>query len=432
MATEVKLPQLGENLTGGDVSDVKVAVGDEVTQGQTLLEVEAEKSTLEIPAPVAGKVQKVLVQKGDAIKVGQALLILEESGQASGSEAKKEAAAAPAKVASAEASPPAAAKAAPPAAAPAAPPRPAAATAVAAEPANGQTPLAGPATRRVARELGVDLARVRGTGPGGRITQEDIKAFVQQALASPPAQGGGIAIPPLPDFSRWGEIEKRPLDAIRRKTAEQMSLAWSLIPHVTHNDLADITDLEALRKEQETKGPKLTVTAFALKAVAIALREFPQFNATIDIAGNQLILKHYYHVGVAVDTERGLLVPVLRDVNKKTVRGLAQELTEIAEKTRQKKISPDDLRGGTFTITNLGGIGGTSFSPIVNYPEVAILGMSRSRLQPVVHGGGIVPRLLLPLSLSYDHRVIDGAAAARFVRRVAEMLERPVVMLLDA
>jgi pyruvate dehydrogenase E2 component (dihydrolipoamide acetyltransferase) len=290
---------------------------------------------------------------------------------------------------------------------------------------------AGPATRQLARELGVDLARVTGTGPSGRISQEDVKTFVQQALASPTTASSGGRVPPLPDFSKWGDIEKRPLDAIRRKTAEQMSLAWSLIPHVTHNDLADITELEAFRKANEGKGPKLTVTAFALKAVSIALREFPQFNASLDFDGGQLIVKRYYHIGVAVDTERGLLVPVLRDVNTKNVRALAQELTDVAEKTRQKKIQPDDLRGGTFTLTNLGGIGGTSFSPIVNYPEVAILGLSRGRLQPVIHDGQVVPRLLLPLSLSYDHRVIDGAAAARFVRRIADMLENPMVMVLD-
>ena len=244
-----------------------------------------------------------------------------------------------------------------------------------------------PATRRLARELGVDLARVAGTGPGDRVSEEDVKAFVRAMVTSQATGRADVKTPPLPDFSRWGEIEKRPVDGIRRKTAEQMSLAWSLIPHVTQHDLADITDLEVFRKEQDGKGPKLTVTAFALKAVAIALREFPQFNASLDAAAGQLILKKYYHIGVAVDTERGLLVPVLRDVNTKNVRVLAQELADVAEKTRQKKIQLEGLRGGTFTITNLGGIGGTGFSPIVNYPEVAILGLSRGRVQPVIHGG---------------------------------------------
>jgi pyruvate dehydrogenase E2 component (dihydrolipoamide acetyltransferase) len=284
----------------------------------------------------------------------------------------------------------------------------------------------------LARELGVDLTHVPGSAPGGRITPEDVKAFVRQQEAQPAARGPGLQPPPLPDFERWGPVERRPMDAVRRKTAEQMSLAWSLIPHVTQHDQADITDLEAFRKQQDGRGPKLTITAFALKAVAIALQQFPQFNASIDTKAAQLIWKRYYHVGIAVDTERGLVVPVLRDVDKKSVLELAEELNAAAERTRQRKIQAEELRGGTFTITNLGGIGGTGFTPIVNYPEVAILGLSRSRLQPVVHEGHIVPRLILPLSLSYDHRVIDGADAARFTRRLAEMLEKPLEMLLHA
>jgi pyruvate dehydrogenase E2 component (dihydrolipoamide acetyltransferase) len=223
------------------------------------------------------------------------------------------------------------------------------------------------------------------------------------------------------------------MDAVRRKTAEQMALAWSVVPHVTQHDQADITDLESFRKQQEGHGPKLTVMAFALKSSAIALKQFPQFNATLDLGNNQLILKQYYHIGLAVDTDRGLLVPVLRDVDKKSVHDLAREMAEIADRARQKKVSGDEMRGGTFTITNLGGIGGTDFTPIVNYPEVAILGLSRSRLQPVISADGQVkPRLMLPLSLSYDHRVIDGADAARFLRRIVEMLENPLVMLLHA
>jgi pyruvate dehydrogenase E2 component (dihydrolipoamide acetyltransferase) len=238
------------------------------------------------------------------------------------------------------------------------------------------------------------------------------------------------AIPPLPDFERWGPIERQPLSGIRRKTAEQMSLAWRVIPHVTQHDQADISQLESFRKQQESKGPKLTVTAFALKAAASAIKQFPQFNSSLDAASRQLILKKYIHIGVAVDTDRGLLVPVLRDVDKKSVSELAQQLAELADKARQKKLAADEMQGGTFTITNLGGIGGTAFTPIVNYPEVAILGLSRSRLQPVVKDGQVVPRLILPLSLSYDHRVIDGATAARFTRRIAEMLENPILMLL--
>jgi pyruvate dehydrogenase E2 component (dihydrolipoamide acetyltransferase) len=236
----------------------------------------------------------------------------------------------------------------------------------------------------------------------------------------------------LPNFEQWGPVERQPMLAVRKATARQMSLAWSLIPHVTQHDLADITDLEAFRKSQDAKKPKLTVTAFALKAVAVALHEFPMFNASLDTAGNQLILKRYYHVGVAVDTENGLLVPVIRDVDKKSVAEMAEELTGMADRARQRKLDSAELKGGTFTITNLGGIGGTGFTPIVNYPEVAILGLSRGRLEPVVRGGAITPRLMLPLSLSYDHRVIDGAAAARFTRRLAEMLENPMLLLLHA
>src|SRR5262249_24205501 len=455
-----KLPQLGENLTGGDVLDVKVKPGDTVSQGQTLLEVEAEKSTVEVPSPLAGRVTQMLVHKGDAIQVGQTLCLIEAGNgakqedpkearvrEAAGGETEREGQAAtkpdgraqqrreakpqqpdgagqrpapprePSRGAEAEKSreaekptevkPPqdgrqkASAQAAPP-------------------PSEQRVVPAGPATRRLARELGVDLRQVHGSAHGGRVTQEDVKAFVRGLASGKRAAGTGVAVPPLPDFERWGPVERRPLDGVRRKTAEQMSLAWSVVPHVTQHDQADVTDLEAFRRQQEG-GPKLTVTAFALKAAAIALQQFPQFNASLDLAGGQLVLKQYYHIGVAVDTERGLLVPVLRDIDRKSIHELAQELAVTAERARQKKLRPDEMRGGTLTITNLGGIGGTGFSPIVNYPEVAILGLSRSRLQPVVRGEQIVPRLLLPLSLSYDHRVIDGADAARFTRRIAEM-----------
>jgi len=277
--------------------------------------------------------------------------------------------------------------------------------------------------------LGVDLAQVYGSAPGGRVTQDDIKAYVRQLASA--GRGAGVQVPALPDFKRWGPVERQPLDGVRRKTAEQMSLAWSVVPHVTQHDQADVTDLEAFRRQQEG-GPKLTITAFALKAAAIALQQFPQFNASLDLAGGQLVLKRYYHLGIAVDTDRGLLVPVVRDVDRKTIYELAQELAAVAERARQKKLQVEEMRGGTFTITNLGGIGGTGFSPIVNYPEVAILGLSRNRLQAVVRDGQVVPRLLLPLSLSYDHRVIDGADAARFARRIAELLESPLLMLLHA
>jgi pyruvate dehydrogenase E2 component (dihydrolipoamide acetyltransferase) len=443
-------------LPGGDVVDVRVKPGDRVTRGQTLLEVEAEKSTVEVPSPLAGCISKMLVNKGETIQVGQTLCLIEEADGAKREEkaeaparetaaAKAEARKEPVKPAKAEQPPDGVAKKA------AAPveekpskeeaekpeePRPAAKPTGGGRQAPQPTPAAeaaipaGPATRRLARELGVDLQQVKGSAPGGRVTQDDIKAHVRQ-LASTPGRTAGTQVPPLPDFERWGPVERQPLDGVRRKTAEQMSLAWSVVPHVTQHDQADVTDLETFRRQQEG-GPKLTVTAFALKAAAIALQQFPQFNASVDLSGGQLVLKRYYHLGIAVDTDRGLLVPVLRDVDRKTIYKLAEELAAVAERARQKKLAVEEMRGGTFTITNLGGIGGTGFSPIVNYPEVAILGMSRSRFQPVVRDGQVVPRLLLPLSLSYDHRVIDGADAARFTRRIAELLENPLLMLLHA
>jgi pyruvate dehydrogenase E2 component (dihydrolipoamide acetyltransferase) len=436
MATEIALPLLGENVEGGEILDVKVAAGDDVREGQALVEVEAEKSTVDVPSPVAGRIAQVLVKKGDKVKTGQALCLVEaQDGKGATkepAEPKSQSMPTP-KTASAAASTAPKPAPAPDGQAPTvADADGAAAATVPPEKSAVALVPAGPATRRLARELGVDLALVTGSAPGGRVTQDDVKGYVKQLASSPAPGGGGRAAPPLPDFSRWGPIERQALEPVRRRTSEQMSLSWSLVPHVTQHDQADITELETFRKEQEGKGPRLTVTAFALKAAAIVLRELPQFNASLDAAAAQLVLKRYVHVGVAVDTERGLLVPVLRDVDKKSVSALAAELADVAERARQKKLSADEMRGGTFTITNLGGIGGTGFTPIINYPEVAILGMSRGRWQPVVKDGQVVPRLLLPLSLSYDHRVIDGAAAARFTRRLADLLENPLLMLLHA
>jgi pyruvate dehydrogenase E2 component (dihydrolipoamide acetyltransferase) len=430
MAVEIKLPRLGENLEEATVLDIKVAEGDKVSQGQSLLDVEADKGSTDVSAEQAGRVTKVLIKKGDRIRTGQVLFQIEAGGDG----AAKTAPAAPPKQESAPAPPSPKTQPAPekqPAAndkaAPTPAPRPTNPTVGNAD----KLVPAGPATRRLARELGIDLSRVTGTAAGGRVTQEDVKTYVRQLASGTVSAGTAAAtLPPLPDFSKWGAIERQPLDTIRRKTAEQMSLSWSQVARVTQNDVADITLLDAFRRKQE--GKKLTVTAFALKGCAILLKQFPNFNCTLDWGNNQLILKQYYHLGVAVDTERGLLVPVIRDVDRKSVTELGDELAAVAQKARDKKVTGDDLRGGTFTITNLGGIGGTSFTPIINYPEVAILGMSRARLQPAVYEGQIVPRLLLPLSLSYDHRVIDGADAARFTRKLAEMLENPLQMLLHA
>jgi pyruvate dehydrogenase E2 component (dihydrolipoamide acetyltransferase) len=438
MASEIKLQALKENVDTVEVNAVKVSAGEVVAKDQTLLEVQADKAALEVPSPMAGRIAKVLVKPGDQIAVGQVYCLIDGgNGEPAAAPATKTEAAA------AHSSTPA------PSVKKEAPARPAATVpplhkpqqpiidrpSPAPPPAEERIVPAGPATRRLARELGVDLRQVRGSGRHGRVVEEDIKEYVRQ-LASGAAAPSGTGVspvqpPPLPNFEQWGPVEVQPLGAVRKATARQMSLAWSLIPHVTQHDLADITDLEAFRKQQsEGKGPKLTVTAFVLRASAVALREFPQFNASIDVAGGKLILKRYCHIGVAVDTEGGLLVPVLRDVDKKHVRELGEELNAIAQRARDRKLDSAELKGGTFTITNLGGIGGTAFTPIVNYPEVAILGLSRSRLEPVVRGGQIVPRLMLPLSLSYDHRVIDGAAAARFTRRLAELLENPLMMLL--
>ena len=294
---------------------------------------------------------------------------------------------------------------------------------------------AAPSVRRLARELGVDIRNVVGTGPSGRISTEDVQAYVKNALAgtgATPAPGAPGA--PLPDFSKWGEVERKPMSNIRRKTSEHMAHAWRTIPHVTQHDKADITALEALRKQYspqvEKAGGKLTVTAIALKVLAGALRRFPQFNASVDHVRNEIIYKSSVHVGVAVDTERGLLVPVVRNADLKGIAELSAELAKLSEKARGGKLSLDEMQGGSITITNLGGIGGTSFTPIVNWPEVAILGISRGAQEPVYNGSQFEPRLMLPLSLSYDHRVIDGADAARFLRWVAEAFEQPFVLAL--
>lgn len=428
MPTEVKLPALGENVEGGDVVEIHVAAGDVVALEQPLFSVEAEKSTVPIPAPVAGKIAKLLVKKGDHVSTGQPIVVIEDGD---GKAVKREPAA-DAGSAKPPASPPPPERAVPAPAAPAsAKPQatPAPAPARAPAPSDGVV-YAGPATRRLAREWGLDLAQVPGSGPKGRITQDDLKNYVH-ALASGGASGG-VKVPALPDFEKWGPIETKPFASIRKRTAEHVGLSWSVIPHVAHYDFADVTDLEAFRKQQDAAGPKLTVTAFVLKALAIVLKQHPQFNASLDDAGGRIIEKHYCHLGVAVDTDKGLVVPVLRDADKKSVQDIAKELADVADRARQGKLKVEDMQGGTFTVSNLGGIGGTGFSPIVNWPQVAILGLSRARQQPVWKDGAWQPRLHMPMSLSYDHRVIDGAAAARFCRKLAEMLESPMMMLLHA
>ena len=423
MSIEFKLQALKENVEIVEVNAIKVNVGDIVTKDQPLVEVQADKAALEVPSPAAGQITQILIKQGDQVKIGQLIFVIDPAG---------------AGAAASPATPPTAPQNS---AKPAPAPAPAAAVPVVATAAAKAAPVvlahddnkvipAGPSTRRIARELGVDLGHVPGTGRHGRVSEDDVRSFVRGS-GSNGSSGGSISVPPLPRFEDFGTVEKQPMSAIRRATARQMSLSWSIVPHVTQSDLSDITDFEAFRKSQ-TKGPKLTISAFAMKAVVVLLKEYPVFNSSIDVAGNQIIHKKFYNIGVAVDTENGLLVPVIRDVDKKSIAELAEELTSIAERARQRKLDSKDLTGGTFTITNLGGIGGTGFTPIVNYPEVAILGISRGRLEPVVHNGEIVPRLMMPLSLSYDHRVIDGAIAARFTRRLAEMLENPYQLLIHA
>jgi len=427
VASEVKLPLLGENVPGGDVVEVHVKVGDVVVLEQPLFSVEAEKSTVPIPAPLAGKITQLLVKKGDHVATGQAIATIESSDgkPAAAPPVKREVPAAPAPSVKPQASP-----------ASVRPPR------IIMPPSEGALVHAGPATRRLAHEWGIDLGQIPGSGVKGRVTQDDIKNYVH-TLASGGGTGRATKTPVLPNFEKWGPVEIKPLESIRKRIAEHMSLCWSVIPHVTHQDFADVTDLEDFRKPRdersESRGsqpsaqaPKVTVTAFVLKALAIVLKQMPQFNASLDEAGGRIIYKNYYHLGIAVDTDKGLVVPVLRAVDRKSVQDIAKEMAEIADRARQGKLKPDDMQGGTFTVSNLGGIGGTAFSPIVNWPQVAILGLSRARQQPVWQDGQWLPRLHMPMSLSYDHRVIDGAAAARFCRMLAELLKNPLAMLLHA
>jgi len=507
MPIEFKLPELGENITAGDVVRLLVSPGDSVAKDQPVLELETDKATIEVPSSVAGTVKEVMVKKGDKVKVGQVVLTLDEGAAGAGAKpaAKEESeAAAPEQPeAAAKEKPEAAAKPAkaPPKEEPkeekddvegadeggltqrtgqqpreggteravaerdsgradqpetqkpeAAPPKPKRGEVVdISRGARGPQPSgtsgdaaperqdvevpAAPSVRRIARELGVDIGLVAGTGAGGRISAEDVQAYVRNALSGQGA-GAPAAAPgaPLPDFSKWGPAERKPMSNIRRKTAEHLSHAWNAIPHVTQNDKADITALEQLRKQYspqaEKAGGKLTLTAIALKVVAGALRRFPHFNASVDMARHEIVYKQAVNVGVAVDTERGLLVPVVRDADRKGIFELSVELAKLSEKARDGKLSLEEMQGGAFTITNLGGIGGTSFTPIVNWPEVAILGISRGSQEPVWDGSQFQPRLMLPLSLSYDHRVIDGADAARFLRWVAEAFEQPFVLAL--
>jgi pyruvate dehydrogenase E2 component (dihydrolipoyllysine-residue acetyltransferase) len=446
-ASEFRLPELGENIDSGDLVRLMIAPGARVSEGQPIMELETDKAVVEVPSTVSGVVREVRVREGKKVKVGEVIFTLEGgaaaaeapqrhepvehmSGQQAARLAFQMALRAEGK-SEEQALPPDQPQVAAPAFS-----MPVQLEKVAGTEHREPVPAA-PHVRRLARELGVDIHQVQGSGPGGRISEDDVKVYAKNALALATAaaqepRAGRLIEPELPDFSKWGKIERVSIRGVRRKTAEHLAQAWNSIPHVTQQDRADITELEQLRERfaprAEEAGGKMTVTAIALKVCASALKVFPQFNASIDMAKEDIIYKQYINIGVAVDTDRGLLVPVIRDVDKKNIVELAAEMTQLSKKARDRKLTPEEMAGGTFTITNLGGIGGTGFSPIVNHPEVAILGLSRSRMEPEWINNKFEPRLILPLSLSYDHRLIDGADAARFLRWIAEAFEQPFLL----
>lgn len=443
---DIRIPNLSEGVNAGTIVSILVKVGDKVDRDQTILELETDKAVAPIPTPEAGVVTKILVKEGEKVAVGHLVLMLDAGGAGSGSAAPAaQAPAQPAAAASARVAQSQAAGFAAPAGY--APP---AAGAYQYQSASGFPPAASPTIRRMAMDLGIDLTRVRGTEDGGRISLGDLRNYVQQlqsllnnpgaAFAAAPAAPAAQAAPAAParpakvsvDFSKWGPVEKKAMTSLRKTIGQRMQESWQTVPHVTQFDEADITDLLALRKKLAPKvekdGVKLTVTTLLLKAVAKTLIAHPIFNSSIDEATDELIYKKYVHLGVAVDSEAGLIVPVLKDADKKNVAILSKELGDLAEKTRARKIAPDDLKGGSFTVSNLGGIGGTFFTPIVNLPEVAILGIGKGVVRAVVKTGSdktekIIPRTMLPLCVSYDHRVIDGAAAARFIKTLVETVE---------
>lgn len=423
---DIKVPRLGEGAESGTVVSIFVKPGDQVKQGQTIVELENEKAVAPIPASAAGRVAKVYVKEGDKISVGQPILALTDDG----------ATAAPA-AASVPAAPKGESRRAT-----ASVRRPARPTAEApsvdfvGEPGQNESVAASPTVRRLARDLGIDLTRVRGSQRGGRIALEDLRGYVQQLQqrafdpGAAPLAGAAVPKPAVEkiDFGRWGPVSRKPMSSVRKIIAERMRASWASVPRVTQFDEADVTSIMSLRKKYlakyEKEGGHLTLTPFLIKAVVAVLKTHPIFNSSLDEAAGEIVFKGYYHMGIAVDTEQGLIAPVIRDVDKKSLLQLSKELAELAEKARQRKVAADDLKGGTFTISNQGGIGGSFFTPIVNKPEVAILGVGRGALKPVVRGAKIEKRMMLPLGLSYDHRVIDGGAAARFIVEVVQALER--------
>ena len=423
MSQSFKLPDLGEGIHEGEVLAVPVSVGQKVKEGDIILEVETDKAAVEIPSPYTGSVEEILVSPGDIVKVGDVMMTFTGGESTTAVEEEK----------------------------PTREPTPAvgAVKAVPESPVGKKTGAvpASPATRRLARELAVDLKEVTPTGPAGLVTAEDVRNFAgqEQVVQVPKVPAAGsqpeiVATPELPDFTKWGPVERIPFRSIRRATAKQMSLAWSQIPHVNSQDVVDVTKLEAFRQKHKSDiegiGGKLTLTVFALKAIATALKMYPNFNATLDTANSEIIIKHYYNIGVAVNTDSGLIVPVVRDVDRKSIKELAVELADLVHRTRERKTAVEELQGGTFTITNAGAMGGGLFAPIINYPQVAILGAGQARMQPVVREKDkgnfvVVPRLIMPVVLCIDHRVLDGADAVGFLRVLIDTLEDPDELLIS-
>ncbi|MCF8235739.1 MAG: 2-oxo acid dehydrogenase subunit E2 [Bacteroidales bacterium] len=439
MIKELKLPEIAENVDTATVLSLLVSEGDTIEKEQNVAEMESDKATFDLPSEIAGTVKEIKVSEGDDVKVGDVVLTVEtdeegeekekeEEGKEEEKEGKEEEVKAEEKKKIAEKEKEEKKEKG----------KEEKEEEVEAEKEKepefkGKEVPASPSVRRLARELGVDIHKVEGTGPADRITSDDVKSFAKEAVQKSDQKGIATDDYQLPDFSKYGEIEKKPMDSIRKRTAKNMQASWQTIPHVFQFDKADVTELEHFRKKYgkqvEKEGGKLTVTAIMLKIAASALETFPGFNASLDLKNKEIIYKKYINIGVAVDTERGLLVPVIREVDKKSITELSVELGEVAEAARNKKIKPDQLQGGNIAISNLGGIGGTNFTPIIYRPNVAIIGMSRTVTEPVYIDGEFKPRMMLPLSLSYDHRLIDGAEAARFLRWLCEALENPLLTM---